>query len=1054
MGYVKHLREHHPDAAMPEVFADEPLLENADGLRATLGDDAFFSALAGGDGDDGWGDLSGWDAARYDAARAAPVGDDERTLLVQSLLDTLLTGFAHAAVANAAGYVDMDAGLAAISRHAQSLGYAGVILFLDELILWLLSRMADVAFATEEASKISKLVEGAMGDRPVPIVGLIARQRDLRELVGSEVPGLEKMAFVDQLDFQGGRFSNIVLNDSNLPVVAHHRLLKPSSEAGASALAAAFRDLELTAEQRDALSGEFGGVEAFQLTYPFSPAFLQIVVDVAGALQRTRTGLRVLLQLLVDNRDRLTVGDLVPVGELYDVLASSEDPLTEEMKASFAQAKRIYATRLRPLLLSTHGLGDHDEPTGPFLVDDRLVKTLLLAALVPTSAAFKDLTASRLVALNHGLITSPVPGTEVSSVVGKLRTWASQMGEMQVGDDPHNPTVAIVLSDVDTRAILDIVRGNDNTGSRRQLIRDLIVEELGLPPGQMIHTLRLDWKGVRREVDVRFGNVRDPENLSESAFADEGGRWKVIVDFPFDDEGHGPNEDLRRLEELRASGRSWRTIAWLPSFFTAQTLTVLGDLVKLNFLLATPDRYNDATKNLSPTARAAARPQLEAQQVASRQRLGQAIRMAYGVIGADAATIDSSHALSDHFPSLQAGLVIRPPVAAGLKDALDDVVSQALAYSYPGAPALEREAKTADLRKVFEVVQQALDHPDGRMPHVPSVDRNLMRAIANPLRLGTQSEQAFVVDGVAGYWDLRFTKRLAERGSESGAAATVADLRRWIDEPDAMGLTKPLQDLVLISWAAATNRTFRDHGGPARVAIDQLADHLEVVAQPLPTDAVWGVARDRAERIFGVPHLPDAPSANGLARLSASLLDRSEAVRSDVAALPGALHRARRAGGGRGRVASNGDRSQRDGAHRCAPRRRRRPCTLRGTRRRDGRSLTRSGGHVDRDGRLRAQRHPADRRRAAGPPRFGRPEGAAGRSAADAAAGRRARAAARRRAVVDLRLGPHGGLDTAPPVAPPPSAPVPEPPPAPPGTRVVEVVPRHRRGGAPAGRAP
>ena len=28
------------------------------------------------------GDLSGWDAARYDAARAAPVGHDERTLLV------------------------------------------------------------------------------------------------------------------------------------------------------------------------------------------------------------------------------------------------------------------------------------------------------------------------------------------------------------------------------------------------------------------------------------------------------------------------------------------------------------------------------------------------------------------------------------------------------------------------------------------------------------------------------------------------------------------------------------------------------------------------------------------------------------------------------------------------------------------------------------------------------------------------------------------------------------------------------------------------------------
>jgi hypothetical protein len=33
--------------------------------------------------------------------------------------------------------VSLDEGLAVMSRHAQSLGYDGIILFLDELILWL-----------------------------------------------------------------------------------------------------------------------------------------------------------------------------------------------------------------------------------------------------------------------------------------------------------------------------------------------------------------------------------------------------------------------------------------------------------------------------------------------------------------------------------------------------------------------------------------------------------------------------------------------------------------------------------------------------------------------------------------------------------------------------------------------------------------------------------------------------------------------------------------------------------------------------------------------------
>ena len=45
------------------------------------------------------------------------------------------------------------------------------------------------------------------------------------------------------------------------------------------------------------------------------------LVAASSALQRERTALRVMLQLLVDRRNELTVGDLVSVGELFDVLS-------------------------------------------------------------------------------------------------------------------------------------------------------------------------------------------------------------------------------------------------------------------------------------------------------------------------------------------------------------------------------------------------------------------------------------------------------------------------------------------------------------------------------------------------------------------------------------------------------------------------------------------------------------------------------------------------------------------------------------------------------------
>ena len=270
----------YPDAPPPAVFADEPILANADEMRAGAGDEKFFAKLSSGSaGGGGWGDLdAAWDATSYDAARRAPHGSPDRTRLVQAVLTSWLTSLAEAAQANKGGYVSFEDGLAAISVHAKSLGFDGVILFLDELILWFLSRLGDTAWVSEEASKLSKLVEAASATRPVPIVSIIARQRDLRELVGEAVPGAEKLSFADQLDYQAGRFDTITLDDSNLPLVANRRLLTPLDDAAKAELDAAFASLSLSTRVHDVLLAESGNDDAFRLTYPFSPAFMTVLV--------------------------------------------------------------------------------------------------------------------------------------------------------------------------------------------------------------------------------------------------------------------------------------------------------------------------------------------------------------------------------------------------------------------------------------------------------------------------------------------------------------------------------------------------------------------------------------------------------------------------------------------------------------------------------------------------------------------------------------------------------------------------------------------------------
>ena len=51
-------------------------------------------------------------------------------------------------------------------------------------------------------------------------------------------------------------------------------------------------------------------------------------------------------------------------------------------------------------------------------------------------------------------------------------------------------------------------------------------------------------------MDLVFGNIRNAEELDDSSFASNAASWKVVIDFPFDDEGHGEVYAERREPHL------------------------------------------------------------------------------------------------------------------------------------------------------------------------------------------------------------------------------------------------------------------------------------------------------------------------------------------------------------------------------------------------------------------------------------------------------------------------------------------------------------------------
>jgi hypothetical protein len=878
--YAEFVRRLHPTAPVPGFYLAEGLFEDARRMREQMGDAAFFAKLnegvptsaAMGDGG-GWGDMeSGWDAASFDAATLEAPNGEERSRLVGDLISRFFSAYRTLA-GGGESFVSLDDGLSIMTRHAQALGYDAVILFLDELVLWLASHAADVGFVSREGTKLVKLVEATNADRPIPLVSFVARQRDLRDLVGENLAGAVQAQFSDVLRHWEARFHRITLDDRNLPAIAEKRVLRPINESARQTLQTAFEEiLRVRRDVLDTLLTTSADREMFQKVYPFSPALVQTLIAVSAALQRERTALKLMMQLLVDRREDLELGQLIPVGDLYDAISEGDEPFSEGMRLHFDNAKRLFTQRLLPMLERQHRvtleaikLGQADAVAAKSLRNDaRLLKTLLLGALVPEVESLKGLTAQRLAALNHGTFKSPIPGRESQDVLRKCREWASEIGEIKITED-QNPVVSIQVTGVDIEPILRAAESNDNAGNRRKKIREALFAELGLPDeGSLFTHYEFTWRGTRREVELLYENVRE---MTDDRLRGRSGAWTVVLDFPFDEPNRSSQDDLARLADYR--GGETKTLVWLPSFFSNKALADLGRLVVLDHILSSNDRFESYASHLSfvdrVQAKALARNQLDSLRIKLRSQL----EVAFGVNTEPQDAVTNTLSADQQFQSLDPTLSPRPPVGANFKEAFEALLGQLFAHQYPAHPAFDTDIKPAVIRKIWPEVQRAIEAPDRRGLVQDAAVRRLVRSVVNPCQLGQMGETHLLVGE---HWRERFTQSHARDG---GGAMTVAQLRRWIDMPNPMGLPLELQNLIILSYAALTNRRFILRGGPIEPTIDNLADELELREQALPDATHWASAVGRAATLFGLT-LPQTLNAANVGRL----LDD---VRSEVA---------------------------------------------------------------------------------------------------------------------------------------------------------------------------
>ena len=863
-GYLSQVRALHPDAKSIAVYRAEKVFDMARDERAEKGDDTFFKKLGGGN-NDGWGDLGGaWSAERFDHAIDADEQDDERQALVAALLGRVFPHLSEFFEDTRSEFVAFDIGLNRIAKHAQGLGYESIVLCLDELILWFAQHASEQSFLNTEVEKLVQLIESNAGSRAIPIISFVARQRDLSELISTTLPNLAGSQIFERLKHHSARFAaTIELPDSDLPTIASVRLLSPKTQADKETIDAAFERASTMRSEAMQVLEAGASIDDFRKVYPFSPAVVDVLITASGLLQRDRTALKVMRELLVNHRATLELESVIPMGDLFDELSVGSMAIDEVFKIRFNRARTLWNDRVEPAIGRKYGVvmadvrqlaaaGDVAARTA--LGMSRIVKTLLLANVVESKKVLANLDIKRAVHLNHGSIRAPIAGGEATQAIAFLKELATEIPEFKIVDSsaPGNPFISIIPTEYDITGIVTSASEFETQTTRVQALRRMTFNALEINESssdgffQQVEECKLSWRRTQRKYNVIFTDV---SGLSDSELSNPSLDWKVVIDYPLPGAAQqGATADRERLRKFKESGKSARTLVWSPRTFGDLLQRDLGKLVRIQGLLKSDENLIRHTRNVAASDREAVRSLLRQQESALTSRMNDALKSAYGITALMPGVTDDV-APDQIFHSLDPSYAPVTPSAATLHDALEALVSRALNAQFPAHPdfgegmVFARPAFT----KVLECCRRGVG--ESTMRTEPSQEeRKPMYEIARPLVLVNMPSP----DSAAALRSDVFDQLDAIRMQRPGQEISVSELRASLDNPPARGLPKDMQDLVILLYADVRKLRFMRYGAAVNDSvIGKLDDDLVLRTQPLPEPGIWTSAVRVMNAAFG-----------------------------------------------------------------------------------------------------------------------------------------------------------------------------------------------------------
>ena len=678
-------------------------------------------------------------------------------------------------------------GMAALTRHAQAHGFAGIVFLIDELILYLTGKSGREYL--DEFNDLVALADNSALDRAVPLWVIVARQRNIAETVPDDS---SEQHINDAMEHHKDRFPETTdLADTELVPIVQERVLRVRAGMGKSLRAAVDETLgSLTDDVRATLLHDLTP-DDFRRVHPFHPALIRTLIDVSARLSRERAAIRLLYELLIERHPALPIGSLIPYASLFDAVFLPEGLTGGSHNEELAAVHQTYYERLAPLIAEAYGEGEQARRA------HLVAKTALLCDLSKTMRS--DITVERILHLNYQDLRGRTPFGSYQAIAQILSDLDNRSELVRFTPNATNPALGVVNITLASGAQLSDVlkRVQVNWRQRLEAFTGLMRDTLDKPiqSGEIPNYERV-WRGSRRLGRVRFANVA--ELSTNDMTVANGDEFTLFIDYPFDaGVAHSRADDRKVIDRARDRLPPVPVGFWLPTEFTPDDLRDLDEYARMIEIEANPRQHFE---EYGRTQREALESKLAGQKRSKAGALRERLVQVYKGPGAEVSFLDPAITSSLDAETLGAAL-----------DCITDAVCDRL---YPHHPRFPTEANQRALRRLLEdfLVPAALE--GGSVPRNPELDGWLTR-LGEPLELAERGAQN---------WTLRPQSRYLSKLDELAAGKRVEADKVREGLVEVFGFNRDLCDTFLLYLLRGQGyRALRDHQSVTDVDYGSLA---------------------------------------------------------------------------------------------------------------------------------------------------------------------------------------------------------------------------------------